>query len=292
MGIEKASGKAYPDFLKERIFQPLGMSSTVVKTSGQQIKYEATGYKLENAKWIKEALDDPSQPFAAGAIVSTPADMAKWAIALGEGRLLKKASWDEIWTAAKLTDGKSTGYGYGWGIGKTGDVGFVSHGGGIAGFTSHIIRFPAEDLAVVVLVNDVSNVTQSLAFQIAGLYLPKFAAARAAANGPTAVIEDKDPETTKFLRGVFEKMITGDVDQNLFAPDLQKNLFPNGIAQLKGLASTQGPIKSFELVRSNDAGGNKARSYRVAFEKGLRLVLSFTVDAQGKIAGAQLRPAD
>lgn len=72
MVIEKVSGKSYPEYMSERIFKPLGMTSTTVNTSGLKIKNAATGYELTGGKWQRAMLDDPSQPFAAGAIVSTP----------------------------------------------------------------------------------------------------------------------------------------------------------------------------------------------------------------------------
>ncbi len=162
MVIEKASGKSYPDYMNGRVFKPLGMTSTVVKTSGLKIKYEAAGYDLASGKWQRATLDDPSQPFAAGAIVSTPADMAKWTIAVGEGKLLKKTSWDEALASGKLADGKPTNYGFGWQIGKLGETDYVSHNGGIGGFTSYHVRFPAENLSIVVLVNTVSGAPTQL----------------------------------------------------------------------------------------------------------------------------------
>jgi len=53
MVIEKVSGKAYPDYMQERIFKPLGMSSTFVNTSGLKIKNAATGYNFAAGKWEK-----------------------------------------------------------------------------------------------------------------------------------------------------------------------------------------------------------------------------------------------
>ena len=51
MVLEKVSGRSYPDFMRDRIFKPLGMSDTVINTSGIKIKNAATGYDLANGKW-------------------------------------------------------------------------------------------------------------------------------------------------------------------------------------------------------------------------------------------------
>lgn len=291
MVIETASGKSYPDYMSKRVFKPLGMTSTEVNTSGLKIKNAATGYDFESGKWQKAKLDDPSQPFAAGAIVSTPADMAKWAIAVSEGKLLKKTSWDEVLASGKLPDGKPTNYGFGWQIAKFGETGYIGHSGGISGFTSFHVRFPAENLSVVVLANTTTRATQELAFEIAGVYLPKVAATVAAQNAAknAAPIADNDPETTKFLRGVFEGMARGEGDPALFSAEMQKVMFPDTIKQLKGPLGRE-VLKSFDLLTAENTDGTKRRIYRVTFESGLKARANFTIDAQGKIAGANVRP--
>ena len=292
MVIEKVSGKSYPEFMHERLYKPLGMTSTIVNTSGLKIKNAAVGYDLASGSCQKAKLDDPSQPFAAGAIVSTPADMAKWAAAVSEGKLLKKTSWDEAFASGKLADGKPTNYGFGWQIGKIGETAYIGHSGGIGGFSSYHVLFPAEKLNVVVLVNTVSGLPQQLAFDIAGVYLPKvatFQAAQLAAKN-AAPLTDTDPETTKFLRTVFDGMLRGEGDPALFSVEMQKVMFPDRIKQLKGPLGSQGPLKAFELLTAENADGTKRRTYRATFESGLKARVSFVIDAQGKIAGANVRP--
>lgn len=292
MIIEKVSGKSYPDFMKDRIFKPLGMTNTAVNTTGLKLKNAAIGHAMESGSWKKRFTEDPSQPWAAGAIVSTASDMAKWALAQGDTKLLKKASWDEIWASAKLTDGSSSPYGFGWRAGNFGDTSFWNHGGSIAGFQSHITRFPNENLSVVVLANSNSRFPELMAFDIAGLYIPKVATAaaaqRAAANAKP--IEDADPETTKFLRASFEKMITAEISPDLFDEKFRAMLFPDRIKELGSRLGGQGAIKSFELMRAENSEAGKRRGYRITFDGGLKLNANFTIDPQGKIAGAGFRP--
>ena len=295
MVIEKVSGKSYPEYMRARVFKPLGMDSTEVNTSGLKVKNAATGYNFKSGKWEKAGLDDPSQPFAAGAIVSTPADMAKWAVAVSEGKLLKKSSWDEAFASGKLANGKSTGYGFGWQAGKIGETEYIGHSGGIAGFGSYHVRFPSENLSVVVMTNTAGRATQ-LANDIAGVYLPKVATALAAqyaaenAARNAAPIADADPETTKLLRGVFEGMLRGEGEPALFSAELQKFLFPERINQLKGPLGSQGPLKAFDLLTAENADGTKRRTYRATFESGMKVRINFAIDAQGKISGANVRP--
>jgi D-alanyl-D-alanine carboxypeptidase len=291
MVIEKVAGKSYPEFMRDRIFKPLGMKSTVINTSGLKINNAALGYDLKGGKWERARIDDPSQPWAAGAIVSTAADLAKWAMAVADGKLLKKTSWDEVWAPAKLTDGKPSRYGFGWQIGKFGEANYFGHGGGIAGFGSFIARFPEENLSVVVLGNTVGR-AQEIAFEIAGVYLPKVATelAKQKAIKDAPAIPDEDPETTKVLRSVFEGMVRGEGDPSLFSAEMQKVMFPDNIKQLKGPLGGQGPVKVFELLTTESIEGGKRRTYRAIFESGMKVRANFFIDAQGKIAGSNVRP--
>ena len=151
--VEKASGKPYAQFVKERIFTPLGMKSSSYGDNEPVLAKRASGYtlagdKLQNARYLSM-----TQPHAAGALVSTVDDMALWDAALYEGKLVKPASLERAWTPYKLKDGKDNGYGYGWAIGKLRGRRLIEHGGGIFGFVTHALRLPESRVYVAVLCN-------------------------------------------------------------------------------------------------------------------------------------------
>ena len=291
MVIEKASGKTYADYMRGKVFKPLGMDETFVNAKGVAVQYAAAGYSPSQGKWQRTEIGDPGLPYAAGAIVSTPVDMGKWAVAVTEGKLLKKASWDAAFASGKAADGKPTNYGFGWYSAKFGETPYVYHSGGIAGFGAYHARFPADNLSVVVMTNTVGTSTQ-IANDIAGVYLPKVGAAIAAeakareAARNAGPIEDTDPETTKFLRGIFVGFLRGEGDPAIFSAEMQKFLFPDRIKQLKGPLGSQGPIKAFELISAENTGGTKARRYRITFESGMKVRGNFVIDADGKISTA------
>ena len=83
----------------------------------------------------------------------------------------------------------------------------------------------------------------------------------------------------------------GEGDPAHYTAEMQKFLFPDNVKQLKGPLGSQGPIRSFELLTADapDAGF-KRRIYRATFESGLKVRVHFTLDAQGKIAGSNVRP--
>jgi CubicO group peptidase (beta-lactamase class C family) len=168
--IEKASGQTYGDFLAARIFGPLGMDTARVNHQFEIITNRATGYALQSNRVLRSEFVSPTQPFAAGALVGTVLDLAKWDAGLRTDQILRASDWQEMWTPVRLNDGRTHPYGYGF---QTGDVRghpFVGHGGGIHGFTSFILRLMQDKLTVIVLVNTGAD-PQRIAVGVAGHYL-------------------------------------------------------------------------------------------------------------------------
>jgi CubicO group peptidase (beta-lactamase class C family) len=105
--IGKVSGKFYGDFLQERIFKPLGMTTARILSEADIIPNRASGYRLvkgevKHQNWVAPTINTTAD----GSLYLTALDMIKWDEALATGKLLKKFSYDEMWTAIKLNDGK------------------------------------------------------------------------------------------------------------------------------------------------------------------------------------------
>jgi CubicO group peptidase (beta-lactamase class C family) len=145
--IEKVSGKSYADFLQENIFTPLGMRQSGYDVSARVIKNRASGYAKQGGEFVNASYMDMTLPGAAGAIYSTTGDMLLWDQALYTEKLVSRKALDETFTPVK------SNYGYGWSIGKQFDRQVIGHGGNIFGFASHITRFPADKITVIVLSN-------------------------------------------------------------------------------------------------------------------------------------------
>ena len=94
-----------------------------------------------------------TQPYAAGSLVSTVDDLAIWDASLGTEKLLKRASFEKMWTPYKLADGTATTYGYGWEMGTLRGHRTIEHGGGIPGFSTYAMRLPDDRAYVAVLCN-------------------------------------------------------------------------------------------------------------------------------------------
>ncbi|HEX8395079.1 MAG TPA: serine hydrolase domain-containing protein, partial [Longimicrobium sp.] len=152
--IEKVSGQSYADFLRARIFEPLGMRSTYVESQSAIIPGRVRGYELAEGRVVRNSeYLSLSHPYSAGAIASTTDDLLKWGHAVAEGRFLKPETWRRAHAAGTLPDGRSTGYGYGWFISRLAGQPTLEHGGDINGFSSHDLLMPSERLHIYVLSN-------------------------------------------------------------------------------------------------------------------------------------------
>jgi len=151
--IEKVSGKTYDKFVEERIFVPLGMTRSAYEGHERDKAPRAQGYTRAPEGFQPSKPISMTQPYAAGSLVSTVDDLARWDAAVSSGKLLQAGSWQRAFTPYTLSTGSSTGYGYGWETGTLRGAQMIGHGGGIPGFNSFALRLPAEKLYVAVLSN-------------------------------------------------------------------------------------------------------------------------------------------
>ena len=174
--IHQVSGKFYGDFLKERIFQPLGMSTTRIISEADIVPNRAAGYRLvkgelKNQEWVSPTLNTTAD----GALYFSILDLAKWDAALYTEKLLKRSSLDQMWTVTKLKNGNpnSGSYGFGWSVLTKNGHRVLDHGGAWQGFRTHISRYTDDKLTVVVLANLAEANPGKVTAHVASLYLGK-----------------------------------------------------------------------------------------------------------------------
>ena len=151
--VEAASGKAYPDFLRERIFAPLGMDASVAFVDGEStVANRAYGHSLVDGAWVRTDQSPTSAVLGDGGIYSSIDDLAKWDAALYDGRLLSDATRALAFgdqTRVAVNEDNVDAYGYGWRL----DGERLWHSGETIGFRNVIIRDPSQRLTVIVLTN-------------------------------------------------------------------------------------------------------------------------------------------
>jgi CubicO group peptidase (beta-lactamase class C family) len=174
--IHKVSGKFYGDFLQERIFKPLEMTTARIISESDIVPNRAAGYRvangqLKNQDWVSPSLNTTAD----GALYLTIYDMAKWDAALYTEKLLKKSSLEQMWTPVKLNDGKTHPYGFGWALGQVRGHRVIEHGGAWQGFKAQISRYVDDKLTVIVLANQIRTNQSKLAHGVAALFNPDLA---------------------------------------------------------------------------------------------------------------------
>jgi CubicO group peptidase (beta-lactamase class C family) len=154
--IHKVTDKPFYEFFSERIFQPLGMTSTRIISERDIIPNRAAGYRVDDGELKNQGWVSPTfNATADGALYFNVLDLAKWDNSLYGTQLLKQSSLDRMWTPYLLSDGKpnAAGYGFGWHAGKQNDHKRLEHTGGWQGFSTAIARYPDDNLTVVILTN-------------------------------------------------------------------------------------------------------------------------------------------
>jgi D-alanyl-D-alanine carboxypeptidase len=251
--FEKTTGQSLVPFLRERIFQPLGMTSA--SDCEDHSRDDATAY-------TRYALGPPRPVpreangwyFAAGELCMTPSDLARWDVAFLQKRILSAKSYDEFTRETKLKDGKPTHYALGLGVGDLHGTPMISHSGEVSGFLAINRVFPAKDVAVIVLSNqDGVNLIGPLSQDIALRMIEPHPASSAK--------EDQE------VRTILEGLQQGHIDRpeftsnaNSYFNDLALNDYRNSLAPLGKL---QVLIRQSEQLR----GGMTHLSYRAQFEK-------------------------
>ena len=176
--IHRVSGQFYGDFLRDQVFEPLGMTTTRIINEADIIPNRAAGYRLvkrqlKNQEWISPLLNTTAD----GSLYFSILDLAKWDASLYAEKTLKKSSLDQMWTVVKLKNGQpnSGHYGFGWAMDSIGGHHIVEHDGAWQGFNTNISRYVDDKLTVVVLTNLADCGPDDITHHVAGLVDPGLA---------------------------------------------------------------------------------------------------------------------
>ncbi len=245
--IEKVSKKKFGDFLKENIFQPLGMKQTFDHGNmALVVRNMAEGYSSDgNFGTQKPPYLDWSSKTGGGAIATTVNDLAIWNTALSGTAILTEKSKSKMFTEYADT-------GYGWYIGKQFDKNYIFMNGRVPGFCAHMGRYPEEEIFIIVLSNMQVFIPKKIAVDLAGILF----------NQPVEI-----PALNRKLSSEESTQIVG---KYKFGEDFYKSNFTMEVKLNDGkLSSNYGeliPNKSFEF-----------------FQRSYWLKVGFNRDTAGKV---------
>ena len=175
--IERVTGERYAEFLKETIFDPLGMHDTlVVDERKQKVPRLALGYANRDGRWQDITYTPENSIYGEDGIYSTANDLYKWDQALYTDRLVSRSTLEMAFTPGRANDGKEiltdvfthpSSYGFGWFISSLHGEKLVEHSGGWSGYATHILRVPGRRVTAIVLTNSSNDDVPDIAWEMA-----------------------------------------------------------------------------------------------------------------------------
>lgn len=281
------TGEPFPRYMKERVLEPLGMSSSSYEQPMEK-EYEAraaTGHigptRAVAGRW------HVYPEMAAAGLWTTPSDLARFVISLQKSYsgaanpVISVAMARQMLTIQKADDG------LGVFLAGDGQNRRFTHNGRDEGFDALMLGYVERGQGVVVMINanDDSSAVARVVDAVADAYgwpdYPRF-------KPPTA-IEDKEPEVTAQVRAVFEQSQAGSLDRSLFTPKLADIIAGSLSGSLGVRLREMGAVQSMVLVGRENHDGFRVYRYRVAC-KNDTIILTATYNAEGKIAGLYYHP--
>jgi CubicO group peptidase (beta-lactamase class C family) len=174
--IARLSGKSYPEFMRQEVFLPLGMTRASVDIGPGLEPYAAARYGSDGLPLPFYTFDHPG----GSAIYCSAHDLVRFGMFHLKAHLsdrkaiLPDAALDEMQVPTTPGDGRS-GYGFGWSV-EADHFGYrcVSHGGGMAGVATSLQLFPEEKLVVVALANAGTDLPWVATDEILSVLLPEY----------------------------------------------------------------------------------------------------------------------
>ena len=152
--VEAASGMPFSQFMRERVFDELGMDSSLVHDHTlPDIQNRANGYDADGGEFPLNDADPLNGIVGSGGVYSTLNDLYKWDQALYDAGLVTQQSLELMFTPGQTNDGQSIDYGLGWRIDSFQGRERLSHTGSWVGFRNYIGRVPEANFTLVILSN-------------------------------------------------------------------------------------------------------------------------------------------
>lgn len=188
--VPAVTGKPWKDFIKERIFEPLGMEISNIGTTDLK-KYNnvsAAHYVYLDGKTVTVSYTSSDNIGGAGSINSNVIEMAQWIkMLLNNGvfdnqRILSEDSIWEMWSSQTVNQVTQSAkklfpkthfrsYGLGWGLSDYHGYKVIGHGGGLDGMISRVALVPEIKLGLVILTNSINGLPTALGYKIIDTYL-------------------------------------------------------------------------------------------------------------------------
>ena len=222
--VKRASGKSLRQFANENIFNPLGMNNTGFQDEGAMIvKNRATDYLFNNEGSFQMKASNVSS-VGDGGLLTTVEDLFLWDQNFYQDKLGGPDSINQFLTPAPLDDGEKTNYAFGLVVDNYKGLKTVTVGGDFSGYRAELLRFPDQKFSVICLCNFNRVGPNSIARQVADIYLadqfkPEGAGVGQSAKAPYVQMPEQElkDKTGVYLDPVLRRFWTLEVEDGKLA---------------------------------------------------------------------------
>jgi len=151
--VERVTGQSFPQWTREQIFEPLGMSDTHFSDDYREIiPNRASSYeRADNGLYVNSF--DQLESNGSSSLFSTLDDMVKWMANYETHELGGPEVWGMMTRPGTLNSGEETNYGFGVSLDSSQGLASMGHGGSWAGYLCQVSYYPEQKIATVLSVN-------------------------------------------------------------------------------------------------------------------------------------------
>ncbi len=255
--VEATAGEPLAEFMQRRLFAPAGMQRSFFAPTLDTLNLASGHTRFALGELTPAAPEAAGWMHAAGAIYSTATDLARWDLALIDGKLLRPDSWQQMITPRTLTTGELTDYACGVAISRRGGETVVSHNGAVSGFLAYNAMIPRTRSAVVVL----SNAEQVDAAGLHGDLLSLLIEA----DRPRPKVDGPPPR--EVAQELFKQMQAGAVDRAALGEAFSLYLDDERLRAAAPRLQALGEPTSVVLERLAERGGMEVATLRLGFAR-------------------------
>lgn len=171
--IEEITEQSFPAYMKNEVFDPLGMAQTYVEDNySRVVPNNATSYYVNNNGSFDRAVEYWGY-VGSGNIHSSIGDLSLWLANFSTPETGWEKAFERMESTVPFNNGNANDYALGVNIGKNLGRKTISHGGAIGGFRSYAVHYPEEKTSIVVLTNFSQGNAGGKANEIARILWPQ-----------------------------------------------------------------------------------------------------------------------
>ncbi len=151
--VERAGEQPFAQQVREQISKPLRLQTLQPDYQWRDIPYRSKGYRKKNGKIVESTNTDVSWKLGGGGFISTIEDMARFAAAVSQGKLIRPKTSQALATPQRTNSGEATSFGLGFSVSGEGRKLKIAHSGSQEKAATRLILYPNRKSGVVIMCN-------------------------------------------------------------------------------------------------------------------------------------------